>query len=135
MLLCIGLVLFTGCAKEATTQNLSLATSRDGAYGYVEYEIPPHYPGGISAWHNHVRSIINRPKVDGRIYTGTVFLNFMVKADSTVSDIKVVKGIHPTYDSLAVSILQTSEPWAPGTLRGQPIDHMQSIRIVFPRLK
>ncbi|WP_268121664.1 energy transducer TonB [Roseivirga pacifica] len=96
---------------------------------------PPHYPGGLTAWHNHLRSIIYRPKVDGRVYTGTVFLNFMVKTDSTVSDIKVVRGIHPTYDSLAVSILASSEPWIPGTEKGQPVDARQAIRIVFPRLK
>lgn len=101
----------------------------------VHTSLPPHYPGGTAAWHNHVRSIIYRPKVDGRIYTGVVFLNFLVKTDSTVSDTQVVRGIHPTYDSLAVSILASSGPWVPATEKGQPVDARQAIRIVFPRLK
>jgi protein TonB len=52
---------------------------------------------------------------------GTVFLTFIVEKDGSVSNVSVVKGVHPLLDEEAVRAISESPRWSPGLQRGQPV--------------
>jgi len=52
---------------------------------------------------------------------GTVFLTFIVEKDGSVSNVTVVKGVHPLLDDEAVKAISDSPKWSPGLQRGQPV--------------
>jgi protein TonB len=52
---------------------------------------------------------------------GTVFLTFIVEKDGTVSNVTVIKGVHPSLDEEAVKAIGESPKWSPGLQRGQPV--------------
>ena len=52
---------------------------------------------------------------------GTVFLTFIVEKDGSVSNVTVVKGVHPLLDEEAVKAISDSPKWSPGLQRGQPV--------------
>jgi TonB family protein len=61
---------------------------------------------------------------------GAVELECIVKADGTVSDIKVVKPLEPSLDEAAVAALKQWQ-FAPGTKDGTPIDVQVTIEMSF----
>jgi protein TonB len=52
---------------------------------------------------------------------GTVFLTFVVEKDGSVSNVTVVKGVHPLLDEEAVRAISDSPKWSPGLQRGLPV--------------
>jgi periplasmic protein TonB len=52
---------------------------------------------------------------------GTVFLTFIVEKDGSVSNVTVVKGVHPLLDEEAVRAISDSPKWSPGLQRGLPV--------------
>jgi len=52
---------------------------------------------------------------------GTVFLTFIVEKDGTVSNVIVIKGVHPILDEEAVRAISESPKWSPGLQRGLPV--------------
>ncbi len=52
---------------------------------------------------------------------GTVFLTFIVEKDGSVSNVIVIKGVHPLLDDEAVRAIKESPKWSPGLQRGQPV--------------
>jgi protein TonB len=86
-------------------------------------ETMPTFKGGdLSEFRNWVfkrtrypeEAIINKIR-------GTVFLTFIVEKDGTVSNVTVVKGVHPLLDDEAVKAISDSPKWSPGLQRGQPV--------------
>ena len=50
---------------------------------------------------------------------GTVWVEFVVEKDGSLSHIKVLRGVHPALDSEAVSMVRQMPAWIPGKQRGE----------------
>lgn len=62
---------------------------------------------------------------------GKVFLEFVVRTDGSIADIRVVRGIGGGCDEEAVRVISASPRWLPGTKRGWPIDSRFFLAVVF----
>lgn len=62
---------------------------------------------------------------------GTVFLTFIVEKDGSVSNVTVIKGVHPLLDDEAVKAISSSPKWSPGLQRGQPVRVRFQIPLTF----
>lgn len=62
---------------------------------------------------------------------GTVFVTFVVEKDGSVSNVTIVKGVHPLLDNEALKVVSESPKWSPGLQRGQPVRVTFIIPIVF----
>jgi hypothetical protein len=49
---------------------------------------------------------------------GVIYVKFVIEADSSGSQFKVVKGIHPSYDAFALELAKSMAPFVPGTIHG-----------------
>lgn len=88
-----------------------------------QVEVMPSFRGGdLTKFREWVGKRTNYPQaaIDNKI-RGTVFLTFIVEKDGTVSNVTILKGVHPLLDSEAVKAISESPKWTPGLQRGQPV--------------
>lgn len=96
-------------------------------------EVMPTFKGGNeSKFAEWVSKRTNYPQVaiDNKI-RGTVYLTFIVEKDGSVSNVTVIKGVHPLLDKEAVKAISESPKWSPGLQRGQPVRVRFQIPISF----
>ena len=92
----------------------------------------PSYPGGTSALMKFLTENIEYPEqmIKDSIQ-GRVICSFIVGRDGAISDIKVVRSLHPLLDKEAVRVLSLMPKWIPGKQNGQPSKVKYILPITF----
>ncbi|MEQ9307327.1 MAG: TonB family protein, partial [Marinoscillum sp.] len=93
------------------------------------------YPGGVTKFYDYLLHNLIYPadakkmKIEGR-----VFVQFIVERDGSLTEVKVVRGVHPSLDEEAVRVLKNSDNWIPGTQNGNPVRQkiIQNITFKLP---
>jgi protein TonB len=96
-------------------------------------EVMPTFKGGdLTKFRLWVQKRTNYPQaaIENKI-RGTVFLTFIVEKDGSVSNVTVVKGVHPLLDDEALKAISDSPKWSPGLQRGQPVRVRFQIPLTF----
>ena len=62
---------------------------------------------------------------------GRVLLQFVVGADGSVSNVKVVRGVDPSLDKEAVRVVQSSPKWSPGKQRDRAVKVTYTFPVIF----
>jgi periplasmic protein TonB len=86
-------------------------------------EVMPTFKGGdLNKFRDWVGQRTRYPEeaITNKI-RGTVFLTFIVEKDGSVSNVTVIKGVHPILDEESVRVISESPKWSPGLQRGQPV--------------
>lgn len=92
----------------------------------------PEFPGGAVAlmkWltkNLHYPALARQRKVQGRVVT-----QFIVNADGSLSDLKVVESAEPSLDREAIRVLRMMPAWKAGQIDQKPCRTMVCIPIVF----
>ena len=82
----------------------------------------PKYSGGSQAMIEYMKSEINYPsEAKEKGISGIVYTSFIVRANGEVSDVKVMRGVHPLLDEEAVRAVAAMPPWQPGVKDGQNV--------------
>lgn len=63
--------------------------------------------------------------------TGRVYVIFVVSTTGKVTDIKVLRGVHPALDKEAVRVISELPDFSPGMQRGKPVKVQYSVPINF----
>ena len=67
---------------------------------------------------------------------GRVYVKFVVEKDGSISDVEVVRSVHPSLDAESVRVVKLmSGKWTPATERGKPVRSMFTLPFVFKPLK
>jgi protein TonB len=84
--------------------------------------MPTFKGGGLDEFRLWVGKRTNYPQaaIDNKI-RGTVFLTFIVEKDGSVSNVSIIKGVHPLLDNEAIKAISESPKWTPGLQRGLPV--------------
>jgi periplasmic protein TonB len=96
-------------------------------------EVMPSFMGGdLMKFREWVKKRTNYPReaIDSKI-NGTVILSFIVEKDGSVSNVDIVKRVHPILDNEAVMVISESPKWKPGLQRGQPVRVIFTVPISF----
>jgi protein TonB len=96
-------------------------------------EVMPSFKGGsLDRFSEWVQKMTNYPKeaADNRIQ-GTVVVTFVVEKDGKVSNVAILKGVHPLLDNEALKVISSSPEWRPGLQGGQAVRIRYLIPIVF----
>lgn len=93
----------------------------------------PEFEGGAKAFAKFIRKQMKYPKQAKKMgVEGKVYLEFIVNKDSSLSDIKILKGIGLGCEEEAIRLLKKSESqWTAGKQRGKPVKVKMSVAIVF----
>jgi periplasmic protein TonB len=89
---------------------------------YIVAEQDPQFPGGMEAMYQYLNNTIKYPRAAREIgISGTVFLNFVVEKDGSISSVNVLRGIGGGCDEEAIRVVQNMPKWNPGLQRGEPV--------------
>ena len=90
---------------------------------YKKVEKMPSYPGGDEARVKFMVENIKYPaEAKKNIVQGTVFVNYIVRADGSITDVKILRGIGGGCDEEAIRVIKLMPKWNPGMDKGKPVD-------------
>jgi protein TonB len=95
--------------------------------------VPPEFYGGMDALYRYLQ---NNLKYDRKAVregiSGTVYVNFKVDEFGNISDVKVIKGVHPLLDREAIRVVSMMPAWIPGkNYDGTPVAYFFSLPVSF----
>ncbi len=94
--------------------------------------VTPQYPGGDAAMQEFIKTNVKYPPTAAANgIEGNVQLKFIVKADGSISSIKVVRMIDPDLEAEAIRVLKAMPAWTPADKDGTPIDAPATVTIPF----
>ncbi len=99
---------------------------------YVVAEQMPEFPGGQKALMHYIYTHINYPDsaLKNNIH-GIVYVRMVVEPDSTLSDIKVVKGIGYGCNDEAMRVVSNMPKWIPGKMNGKNVRVAYMLPVIF----
>lgn len=89
---------------------------------YQVVENMPEYPGGQKTMFSYIAGNLKYPpaaKANG--ISGKVFINFIVDKTGNVTEITVIRKVHPILDEEALRVVKSMPKWTPGTHNGRPV--------------
>jgi len=90
---------------------------------YLRVEESPTYPGGDEARIKFLLDNIRYPKKAKKNHIqGNVFVSFIVRADGSLTDFKILRGIGRECDKEALRAIKKMPKWIPGKDKGKPVD-------------
>ena len=99
---------------------------------FVVVERTPEFPGGMSELMKFLQRNVKYPAAAQQAgIQGKVEVEFTVKKDGSVSDVKVIRSVNPELDAEAVRVISAMPKWKPGEQRGTPVDARFEMPIVF----
>lgn len=100
--------------------------------GMIFPEQMPEFPEGTDKMIQYISDNIHYPKeaLENEI-SGRVYINFTVKKDGTLDNIKVVRGIGFGCDEEAIRVVKNMPKWKPGIDHGKPVDTKFNLPIKF----
>lgn len=101
---------------------------------FAEGEHMPEFPGGDEAFLNFINKHKKYPANELKEYIeGTVHVEFVVRPDGSLTDVKVLKGVPngPGLDEEAVRVVKSSPKWTPGTQNGIPVSVYYKVPVSF----
>ncbi len=99
---------------------------------FFKVEEMPQFPGGDDALRTYISDNVKYPddavaeKIEGR-----VFVSFVVDKNGDVTDVKVLRGVHPRLDEESLRVVREMPKWTPGTLKGKPVGVSYTIPVSF----
>lgn len=97
-------------------------------------ETMPVFPGGQDSLRTFIATN-NNWTVGQETITGRVYIAFVVEADGSITNIEIMRGLHPTCDEEAKRIVKMMPKWKPGEFRGTPVRTKVVLPITFDGLK
>ena len=92
----------------------------------------PQFPGGMVLFIKWLTKNLKYPDAARRQQLqGRVMVSFVVNADGTTVDAKVLRSVHPLLDREALRVVRMMPRWQPGVSNGQPCRTLVHLPIVF----
>lgn len=99
---------------------------------YIPMKQMPEFSGGevqlLSFLNQNIRysETMLKNKIKGK-----VLAQFTIKKDGSISNIKIIRGIHPDADLEAIRVLSVMPKWKPGTQEDEPVNVGFTLPIMF----
>lgn len=99
---------------------------------FTVVEESPQYPGGEELRLKFLAENLYYPQAAREASVqGTVYITFVVEADGTITDIRVLRGIGKGCDEEALRVIKLMPKWLPGKQRGKPVRVQYNLPIKF----
>lgn len=86
----------------------------------------------LSAFRAFVVKNLKYPEaLEGIHVEGTVYVQFVIERNGQLSNIKILRGIHPIINNEVVKVIKSSPVWTPGKQKGKAVRVAYTFPIVF----
>ncbi|MDD4604562.1 MAG: energy transducer TonB [Bacteroidales bacterium] len=118
----ISILILTSVATSVLCQNDS-SDSHIIEIGWTVVEEQPSFPGGFDSLQKYLL-LKTKPPNNWRFdsISGKVYVEFLVESNGSISKSKILRGLNPILDSIAICAIRTMPKWDPAKQRGKPID-------------
>ncbi len=100
------------------------------AFNVVEHM--PEFPGGAVEMMKFLNENVKYPEAAEKAGTqGRVVVQFIVEADGSITNVKVLKNVSDEIDAEAVRVIKAMPKWKPGSQKGQPVRVKYTIPVTF----
>ena len=105
----------------------------EAAVPFQMVEEKPSFHGGdsnqFSKWVN--QRLVYPESLKKQGIQGRVTLQFTVQTDGTVSNVRVLRGVHPDLDNEAVRVVSSSPKWKPGKYKDKEVPVTYTFPVIF----
>lgn len=102
----------------------------DNVFYSVDRE--PGFKPGLQALHKHVMQTFKKYDFDFTTVEGRLVIGFIVKTDGTIDGIRIIKGIAPTVNQIALNAFASlGGEWIPAKLDNTEVNYLQVFPINF----
>ena len=91
----------------------------DKVFNSVDLDVPPTFPGGITAFYNFVGK--NYRVSESAKLKGKVVVEFIIEKDGSLSYLTILKDIGSKSGKEALRVLKKSPKWIPGETNGKAV--------------
>ena len=98
---------------------------------YRSVEQMPQFPGGEAALMKYIQTHINYP--EGTDVEGRVIVQFVIKADGRIGEVKVVRSVEESLDNEAVRVVKSLPAFASGRQNGQAVSVWYTLPVSFDK--
>ncbi len=104
--------------------------THNDAFNVVEQM--PEFPGGAVEMMKFLNENVKYPEAAEKTGTqGRVIVQFIVEADGSITNVKVVKNVSEEIDAEAVRVINAMPKWKPGSQSGKPVRVKYTIPVTF----
>lgn len=101
-------------------------------YDYVSLEVMPSYPGGMDAFRKFLHDNIKYPPIAQETnFQGTVYVNFTVEKDGSLTNVGVDRKIGGGLDEEAIRVVKLGKKWTPGIQNGKEVRVRYNVPVKF----
>ena len=116
--------------SDSESVDMSVPESEDDSSKddlYINVDKKATFPGGDKEAAAFIKENLKYPEdADGA--HGRVIVNIIVEEDGSISDIEIVRGVHPSLNAEAVRVVKLMPKWQPAERGGKPVRS----RVNFP---
>lgn len=78
-------------------------------------EVMPEFPGGMDAFNAYLSKNLRYPQIakEARIQ-GRVYVGFVIETDGSITNVEILRSVHPSLDDEAMRVVSQMPPWIPG---------------------
>ena len=106
--------------KEEYNIPKMLSPASDEVYDVVDQM--PTFPDGMAALMSFINKNFKIPKeVEEEGIQGRIICTMIINEDGSVSDVKVVKPVHPLFDAESIRVMESMPKWNPGRHKGKAV--------------
>ena len=117
-------------ANTDTLVNDNNIEERDSIYEIVDE--PAEYPGGVQAEMQFLAQNINYPPEVMKLgIQGRIIAQMIIRSNGKVSDVKIIRSLHPDLDKEVVQALEAMPQWKPGKKNGKAVNMKMTIPVNF----
>ena len=99
---------------------------------YAVVEVMPQFTGGMDKLMSFLANNIKYPEVAKAAgVQGRVFVSFVVEADGSVTEAKILRGIGSGCDKEALRVVNSMPKWSPGLHDGKPVRVQYNLPIKY----
>lgn len=103
-----------------------------GSEVYTSVEQMPQFPGGDAALMRYIATHMQYPSMAKEHgIQGKVILQFVVKKDGCVGEVKVVRSLSPDCDNEAMRLVRSLPKFSPGKQDGKPVNVWYMLPVTF----
>ena len=123
--------------KNKKTADPAEGTVQETAAEAIPYQLveqkPSFQDGDANAFAKWVNEHLTYPEAAKDVCAqGRVTLQFTVETDGSITNAKVLRGVHPTLDEEALRVVNSSSrQWAPGSQNGEPVPVIVTFPVIF----
>lgn len=111
------------------------STNWEKAVGDSVYEHPDQlasFKGGMEAMISYLKSNVHYPEAAFKKgIQGKVLVEFIVRKDGSLTDVKLFKSVHPELDKEALRVVKSMPKWIPGKDKGKYVNVHYVLHIQF----